>query len=79
MVNWTALYNKEIKPPFIPVIKSDIDVSNFDPEFTETPIDSMSEGNSLKIESMHNNYPNFTYNEDNSLKKKENEDKMDTE
>ncbi len=30
-VNWEALLNKEIKAPFKPVIKSEIDVSYFDP------------------------------------------------
>lgn len=39
-VNWDALLNKEIKAPFKPVIKSEIDVSYFDPEFTETSIES---------------------------------------
>ncbi len=30
-VNWTALFNKEIKPPFIPLVKTDDDISHFDP------------------------------------------------
>ena len=30
MVNWQALLNKQINPPFLPVIKNEIDVSNFD-------------------------------------------------
>lgn len=34
-IDWTKLYNKEIKPQFTPVIKSETDVSNFDTEFTE--------------------------------------------
>jgi len=37
-VNWDALLKKEIKPPFVPVISGEFDVSNFDPEFTETPV-----------------------------------------
>lgn len=32
-VNWTALYNKEIKPPFIPLVKTNDDISHFDPVF----------------------------------------------
>jgi len=40
-VDWGMVYRKEIKAPFIPVIKNDVDVSNFDPEFTEAPIGSM--------------------------------------
>ena len=30
MVNWEALEKKELKAPFIPIIKSEVDVSNFD-------------------------------------------------
>lgn len=74
-VNWLAIERKEIKAPFVPVVKSDIDVSNFDPEFTETPIESQSDNSSLKIESLHNNYLDFTYNDD--IMKKN--DKMETE
>jgi serine/threonine protein kinase len=29
-VDWDAVLRKEVKPPFIPVLKSEIDVSNFD-------------------------------------------------
>lgn len=34
-VDWDAILNKKIKAPFIPQVKSDADVSNFDQEFTE--------------------------------------------
>lgn len=30
-INWTALENKKLKAPFIPLVKSYSDVSNFDP------------------------------------------------
>ncbi len=30
-VNWDAIYHQEVKAPFIPVIKDEVDVSNFDP------------------------------------------------
>ena len=30
-LDWDALYRKEIKAPFVPVIRDDLDVSNFDP------------------------------------------------
>lgn len=39
-VNWDAFLRKEVKPPFKPVIKGELDVSNFDPEFTETAVES---------------------------------------
>ncbi|KAI9045801.1 serine/threonine protein kinase SCH9 [Aspergillus affinis] len=33
-VDWEALCRKEVIPPFKPILKSDTDTSNFDPEFT---------------------------------------------
>lgn len=33
-IDWIALTNKQILPPFKPKLKSETDVSNFDPEFT---------------------------------------------
>lgn len=39
-LNWKAVEKKLIKPPFIPVIKADSDISNFDKEFTEQAIES---------------------------------------
>lgn len=59
-VNWKALLNKEVKPPFIPVIKFPMDVGNFADEFIEEPIDSFQD--KFSIESVHNNYLNFSYN-----------------
>lgn len=32
-IDWKMLYRKEIKPPFKPILKSDMDVSYFDPVF----------------------------------------------
>lgn len=34
-VNWDTLLKKLYKPPFIPLVKGETDVSNFDLEFTE--------------------------------------------
>jgi len=39
-VDWEAYLKKELKAPFKPIIKGDSDISNFDPEFTETPLES---------------------------------------
>jgi hypothetical protein len=62
-VNWDTLLKKAYKPPFVPLIKSDIDVSNFDPEFTDQPVDSV-DPNSLPIsESVNQKYIGFTYDE----------------
>lgn len=30
-VNWNALLDKKPKAPFVPTIKSEVDISNFDP------------------------------------------------
>jgi hypothetical protein len=46
-VSWDTLLKKKYKPPFVPLIKSDIDVSNFDPEFTEQPIDTPNQSMSI--------------------------------
>jgi len=37
-VDWDAIINKEVPAPFVPLVKADNDVSNFDPEFTQAPI-----------------------------------------
>lgn len=39
-VNWNSLLKKKYKPPFLPIIRSETDLSNFDPEFTELPIET---------------------------------------
>ena len=37
-MNWTALLDRKLKAPFIPLVKSYSDVSNFDPEFTQCEV-----------------------------------------
>lgn len=38
-INWDDVYNKRIKVPFLPSVKSATDLSNFDTEFTsEEPV-----------------------------------------
>ena len=32
--DWDNIYKMTIKAPFVPMVKSEVDVSNFDPEFT---------------------------------------------
>lgn len=60
-VDWDAYLRKEIKAPFVPVIRDDLDVSNFDPEFTETAVESY-KGNTL--DKTFGDYAGFTYDED---------------
>lgn len=38
-LNWDDLYDLKITPPFIPIVKSDMSVENFDKEFTDEPVD----------------------------------------
>ncbi|XP_035107949.1 serine/threonine-protein kinase N2 isoform X7 [Callithrix jacchus] len=39
LIDWSALMDKKVKPPFVPTIRGREDVSNFDDEFTsEAPI-----------------------------------------
>lgn len=50
-VNWTALENREVEPPFKPKVKSPNDCSNFDREFlNEKP--RLSHGDKMLIDSM---------------------------
>jgi len=39
-IDWSALYNKQIPPPFKPPVSNLLDTSNFDAEFTNLPLDS---------------------------------------
>ena len=42
-INWQIIFDKKLKAPFIPLVKSFSDVSNFDAEFTQCPVESFSE------------------------------------
>jgi len=37
-IDWVALTKKQITPPFKPKLKSETDTSNFDPDFTNVPV-----------------------------------------
>ena len=40
-LDWDRLKDKKVSPPFVPVIRDELDVSNFAEEFTrQTPTDS---------------------------------------
>ena len=57
-IDWQKVYNKGYKPSFIPPIKSQRDVSNFDQEFTgEKPSDS--DGSPVSTPIQH--IPDFSY------------------
>lgn len=46
-VNWNALISKSIKAPFVPILTSDVDISNFDEEFTSCSVESYNENDKL--------------------------------
>ena len=46
-LSWNGILEKKLKAPFVPLVKSFSDVSNFDPEFTQCDVESFSEA-SLK-------------------------------
>ena len=59
-IDWNAILEKKIKPPFTPKIKSEFDTRYIDPEFTScTPKDSYAEGGSLPEN--ENPYVGFSY------------------
>jgi len=62
-IDWDAIYQKKIKPPFIPKLKSEVDTRYIDSEFTNcTPTDSYNPGDSLG--ESENPYNGFSYNTD---------------
>lgn len=55
MINWDDLLAKKVKPPFVPVLNGDNDVSNFAAEFTKCSLNSINEGEDCS------NYEGFSY------------------
>lgn len=69
-IDWDAIYNKKIKPPFIPKLKSDMETKYIDPEFTNcTPTDSYNPGDSL----VDDKFAGFSFNPEPNLKDNPNE------
>ena len=61
-IDWEAIFNKKIKPPFIPRISSDSDTKYIDSEFTNlNPIDSYNPQDLLDGDT---EYVDFSYNKD---------------
>ena len=63
-VNWEAFLKKEVKAPYVPILKNELDLSNFDPEFTEIPIESFGEN----IFDQGQSYTGWSYNASESFK-----------
>lgn len=61
-IDWEAIFNKKIKPPFIPRISSDSDTKYIDSEFTNlTPVDSYNPQDMLDGDT---DYKGFSYSQD---------------
>ena len=61
-IDWEAILNKKIKPPFIPRISSDSDTKYIDNEFTNlTPVDSYNPQDYLDGDT---DYKDFSFNKD---------------
>ena len=64
-IDWDAILNKKIKPPFIPRISSDSDTKYIDSEFTNlTPVDSYNPQDNLDGDT---DYKGFSYNKDDTF------------
>jgi serine/threonine protein kinase len=61
-IDWVSIYNKKIKPPFIPRISNDADTKYIDSEFTNlTPVDSYNPQDYLEGDT---EYKGFSYDTD---------------
>lgn len=66
-INWTKLMRKEITPLFKPHVKSSVDTSNFDEEFTsQAAVDSVVEDSQL-TQSIQDQFQGFTYVDTNKM------------
>jgi len=67
-IDWVALDKKEIEPAFKPKVKSVMDTSQIDPQFTrERPLDSVAD-HSVLSQSVETDFDGFTYVADSVLK-----------
>ncbi|TMW58470.1 hypothetical protein Poli38472_010029 [Pythium oligandrum] len=58
-IDWDKLVRKEIEPPWRPLVRNELDVGNFDPEFTSEPVvDSVCTAQSMGLSST---FDNFTF------------------
>lgn len=61
-INWKLVYEKKCKPAFIPNVKYDEDLSNFDKMFTdEDPKSAYERMNLFQRQNSENKYDDFTY------------------
>jgi serine/threonine protein kinase len=61
-IDFAALERKEIRPEWVPVLRSQDDVSHFPTEFTQQPIPNISEAYSVTSHDFDNEFRSFEYN-----------------
>jgi hypothetical protein len=57
-ISWPTLEQRLIKAPFLPVLKNDLDLTNFDVSFTSSEIESYQDTGSM---SAKENYVGFSF------------------
>jgi len=66
-IDWVALVQKEIKPPFVPHVSSNADIRNIDPEFHKEPIPTsipnsqLHSTTHLSVEDVDDSFIGFSY------------------
>lgn len=67
-IDWDRLYKKEIKPPYVPKISSQLDLSNIDKTFTrEAPKETPDDRSTFLSQAISNNevdFDDFSYKND---------------
>lgn len=53
------MFNKKIKAPFVPKLSSDIDITNFDVEFTSCSVESL--GDKSPQDEANDKFKDFSY------------------
>ena len=66
-LDFVKLYNKEIKPTFVPKVKSATDTNNFDPEFTSEPVVDSVVASSALTDAKGNSFQGFTFQESSAI------------
>ena len=72
-INWDALKRRELNPPFVPTVKGETDITNFDTGFTKMPVRLTPE----KTEKGLAKFEDFTFSERSQLNEDSNGDEDD--
>eukprot|EP00002_Diphylleia_rotans_P007484 TRINITY_DN1702_c0_g1_i1.p1 TRINITY_DN1702_c0_g1~~TRINITY_DN1702_c0_g1_i1.p1 ORF type:complete len:456 (+),score=85.60 TRINITY_DN1702_c0_g1_i1:55-1422(+) len=67
-INWEELERRHVEPPYVPAVSSSADVSNFDPEFTQSPAVQTPPRAKLDPQ-LQSNFKGFTFEDETPLHK----------